>query len=64
MQRSSEIIKQLMQFHTIREISDATGYHPNTIGAWRNGKNEPPFYAVQCIAQACGFKLEFKRNEQ
>lgn len=63
MQKSSEIIKHLMRFHTIKEISDATGYHCNTIGAWRNGKNEPPFYAVQCIAQACGYKLEFKRNE-
>lgn len=61
--RTNEIIKKIMEFHTNLEVSEKTGYHINTISAWRNGKNEPPFYGVMCIAEACGYEIKFKKKD-
>lgn len=62
MESTAEIIKGIMEGYTIREVSEATGYHENTISQWRRGLNEPPFYAVVCVAEACGHVVEVKKT--
>jgi transcriptional regulator with XRE-family HTH domain len=61
--KTKDIIKHLMEFHTTRELADMTGYHENTISQWRRGLNEPPYYAVSCIAQATGYEIKFIRKQ-
>jgi|TARA_R110000803_G_scaffold191072_1_gene253722 transcriptional regulator with XRE-family HTH domain len=44
---------------THKDVAKKVGIHPNTIGAWIRGVNQPSNHMVTAVVAACGYQVIF-----
>lgn len=47
---------------TAKDLSNATGFHHNTVLAWINGRNEPNYFNVKTCLDAMGYDIQITRK--
>lgn len=45
----------------VGDVSDKLGYPVMTMQRWRNGTSSPDVFALQCLAEFCGYKLTLEK---
>lgn len=61
--RTSDLVREMMGYMTVRELSELTGYHENSISRWRTGKTDTTFNVLLDLAQACGYELKMVKKD-
>jgi hypothetical protein len=56
-----DLIKKMIGFRKVTEISEVSGIPINSIHNWKHGKSEPSFFNLLCLANACGYRLHFEK---